>query len=83
MSQKFKSGDICICSYPLMKKANKSMIKKRDCRVRIIREIYTNTNGPVYSTYNIDFERYDRLGERFLTLDLQYIRDKKLNEILN
>jgi hypothetical protein len=83
MNQKFKPGDICICSYPLIKKGNKSMIKKRDCRVRIIREIYTNLNGSVYSTYNIDFERYDRLGERFLTLDLQYIRDKKLNEILN
>lgn len=83
MNQKFKTGDVCICNFSLKKRNGRFWDKKKDCRVRIIKPIYSNLNGWVYSTYNIDFNRYEKIGEMYLKIDLQYIRDKKLNEILN
>lgn len=74
----FKKDDICICKYELRKGKGKSITYKRGCIVRIVKKI----DERLYSTYNIDFERYDNIGELYLELDLQSTRNYKLNKIL-
>lgn len=74
----FKKDDICICKFKLRKGKGKSITYKKGCRVRIIKKI----GERLYSTYNIDFERYDNIGEIYLELDLEYTRNYKLNKIL-
>lgn len=75
--KKFKKGDICISKFE--SRSNKSGLVKRNCKVRITSEAYTG----VYNVYNIDFKRYEQIGEFYLELDIVESRDKKIDEILN
>lgn len=80
---KLKTGDICICSYNLRKKIRGSWVEKNDCRVRVIRPLAKHANGWTYSVYNIDFKRYEKIGDFYLKLDISEMRNQKLNELLD
>jgi hypothetical protein len=80
---KFKKGDICICSFTLRRKVNSSWIEKNDCLVRIIKAVNKHANGWTYGVYNIDFQRYERIGGFYLKLDISEMRNQKLNELLD
>lgn len=80
---KFEKGDICVCSFTLRKKINNSLVDKNDCLVRIIRAVNKHANGWTYSVYNIDFQRYERIGGFYLKLDISEMRNQKLNELLD
>lgn len=86
---KFKKGDICVCSFKLKKRitndSNKLSywIEKKDCRVRIISLERKHNNGYTYNVYNVDFNRYEKVGDVYLRLDIQYIRNQKIEKIIN
>jgi hypothetical protein len=73
---KFKKGDICISKFK--SRSNKTGLEKRNCKVRINSVAYTKC----YNVYNIDFKRYEKIGEFYLELDLSETRDRKLEELL-
>jgi hypothetical protein len=77
---KFKKDDICICSYYLRKNIKKGeSITKNNCRVRI-----TSKSGKnLYNVYNLDFERYEKLGKIYLKFSLEETRNFKLKQLLN
>jgi hypothetical protein len=77
---KFKKGDICISKY--QSRSNKTGLIKRNCKVRIT-SISRYDNVKCYNVYNIDFKRYETIGEFYLELDLSETRDRKLEELLN
>lgn len=74
----FNIGDVCICSYPI--RTNKPPKYHKDCRMRIIS---FGKNGVSYRVWNIDLERYETIGETFLSLCPQEIRDRKLTQLLD
>lgn len=83
---KFKRGDICICKLNLTKrsKSSKTTLKKKDCKVRITSLGGENSRGACwYNVYNIDFNRYEKIGEIFLQLDISENRQIKLNKLLD
>ena len=89
---KFKTGDICICCFTLKKKVAGNWISKKDCRVRIIKKIDNKltTINPVnfitnysYRVYNIDFNRYEEIGEIYLKKDIREERNKKIKYLLD
>lgn len=84
----FKKGDICICQVTL----NKRKVSKKGCKVRITSIAYEFKNNQFvqdnygkfcYNVYNIDFDRYEKIGGRFLKLDLQENRQSKINKLLD
>jgi hypothetical protein len=76
----FKKDDICICSYHLRKNIKKGeSITKNDCRVRITSQSGRN----LYNVYNLDFERYEKIGKIYLKLDLEETRNFKLKQLFN
>lgn len=82
---KFKKGDYCICRCKLVKFTINSLnerevISKRNLRVRITN--INDNNIPNYRVYNIDYDRYEIIGEIYLILDRKYYRDIKINNIL-
>jgi hypothetical protein len=78
----FEKDDICISSFE--SRSNKKGITKRYCKVRIISVFDYNThNEPIYNVYNIDLEKYEKIGSFYLKLDLTTMRDKKIDELLN
>lgn len=83
---KFKKGDICICKLKLTNRSNSSKItlKKKDCKVRIVSIGGKSPSESYwYNVYNIDFNRYEKIGEIFLKLDISENRQIKLNNILD
>lgn len=82
---KFKKGDICRCSFTLRSRSGQSWIEKNDCLVRIIKVVENDDalDITVYSVYNIDFKRYERIGEFYLKLDISEMRNQKLNALLD
>jgi hypothetical protein len=78
---KFKKDDLCVCRYTLKKKINGVWISKDDCLVRVIKLDMTHANA--YRVYNIDFERYEKIGGMYLKINLQESRNKRLNELFN
>ena len=79
--KKFNKGDICISSY--LSRQNSTGISKRGCKVRIVRLIGQNYNNNFYSVFNLDFNRYEKLGCIYLELDKSEIRDRKIKELLS
>lgn len=77
----FKKGDICNCSFTLRSRSGLSWIEKNDCLVRIIRALKKHDRW-TYSVYNIDFKRYEKIGEFYLKLNISETRNQKLNELL-
>ena len=78
---KFKKGDICISKY--QSRSYKTGLIKRNCKVRITSISKYDNNVKCYNVYNIDFKRYEIIGEFYLELDLSEKRDRKLEELLN
>jgi hypothetical protein len=77
---KFKVGDICICNISV--RTNEGGGKStyhRDCKMRITS---LGKNGVSYRVWNIDLERYEVIGESFLSLCPIETRDRKINQIL-
>lgn len=90
---KFKKGDICICSYSLRKTGNGTIQVKKDCKVRITsldrlnkisisEDITIDDTTYCYNVYNIDYDRYEKIGEFYLKLDLEETRSQKLKKLL-
>lgn len=78
---KFKKGDRVICNCKLKKKVNGKWKEFTKTKCRIIR--LNNDVIPNYRVYIIDLERYDIIGEIYLKKDLEYYRNKNIDEIIN
>lgn len=77
---KFKIGDICICSISVRTNLGGGKSKyHKECKMRITS--YGKYDSS-YRVWNIDLERYETIGETFLSLCPQEIRDRKINQIL-
>lgn len=88
---KFKKGDICRCSLRLKKgKINLEGVTNRidnrvfnnNCQVRIISS-HETINGFTYNVYNITFDRYEKIGQLYLKLDVGEMRNRKINDLLD
>lgn len=72
-------GDICICTKRLTVKRH---IKRFICKVRITSLHEKTINGYCYNVYNIDLDRYEKIGDRYLKLLIDETRDVKLKKLL-
>lgn len=83
MNEKFKKGDILIKLDKSGKKINGKIIKKNNTRVRVICFLFFSdvTKLNLYNVYNIDLDKYEVAIEDFLKLDIEYLRNKKLELI--
>lgn len=73
-------GDICICTKRLMVKR---LEKRIICKVRITSVHEKTINGYCYNVYNIDLNRYEKIGDRYLKLLIDETRDVKLRKLLD
>lgn len=78
---KFKKGDIVICNCKLKKKINGEWVEITKTRCRIIKS--NREDIPNYRVYIIDLDKYDTIGEVYLKKDLEYYRNKNIEEIIN
>lgn len=77
----FKKDDICITTL----KVKKFKGIKRYAKVRVISfKSFTEFDRIkyVYSVWNIDLERYEKIGERYLKLLKDETREYNINKIL-
>jgi hypothetical protein len=79
---KFKKGDILIKLDKSKKKINGKFVEKPGTKVRVICLKFSSGNLKLYSVYNIDFDKYEVANEEFLKLDIEYLRDKKIEKII-
>jgi len=49
----------------------------------IIYNLHIRSGRDIYNVYNLDFERYEKIGEFYLKLDLEETRNHKLKNLLN
>jgi hypothetical protein len=77
---KFNKDDVCICGTKLRKGTGSNKIYKKGCLVRIISHKIGRTSVS-YRVWNIDFQRYEEIGEIYLKLDLQTTRERYLKKI--
>lgn len=78
---KYKVGDICKCKKRIYSFYGGKITRSKDTRVRITS--IASMNPPIYRVYNMDFHRYEKIGEFYLEKDEILTRDFIISKITN